>query len=149
MRIGELAKQAGVSIQAVRFYERRRLLPKPRRTPAGYRQYQERDLEIVVTIKRLQRFGCTLKEVRRVLELYHLPSEETGRTPYPRGSHDCLRELSELADQKLNAINEQIQSLAAIRDELLEVMSEMHAKLVPAKKRVTSPRKLKVKSKAS
>jgi hypothetical protein len=37
MRIGELAKRAGVSVQAIRFYERRRLMRTPRRTPAGYR----------------------------------------------------------------------------------------------------------------
>jgi DNA-binding transcriptional MerR regulator len=148
MRIGELARQAGISVQAVRFYERRRLLPRPNRTPAGYRQYQARDLEIVLMIKRLQRFGCTLKEVRRVLELFALPSEDAGRTPYPRGSHECLREAADLADQKLKALNEQIQSLVATRDELLGMLAEMRAKLSPTRKK-SSPRRLIVKSRAS
>lgn len=146
MRIGGLAKQAEVSVQTVRFYERRGLLPKPLRSTGGYRQYNERDLEIVRTIKRLQHFGCTLSEVRHVLELYALPASTTGRTPYPRGSHECLREVAEMGEHKLKAIDEQIQSLLAIRNELLQVLGQIRTKL-PAKKRAVSPRPLKVKSK--
>lgn len=149
MRIGDLAKQAEVSVQTVRFYERRGLLPKPARSAGGYRQYNERDLEIVCTIKRLQHFGCTLSEVRRVLELYALPASATGRTPYPRGSHECLREVAELGEQKLKAIDEQIQSLVATRKDLLQVLGQVHARLSPAAKKPASPRPLKVKATAS
>ncbi|MBI1740599.1 MAG: MerR family transcriptional regulator [Acidobacteriales bacterium] len=131
MRIGELARQAGVGVQTVRFYERRRLLPVPRRTAAGYREYKESDLEIVQTIKRMQRFGFTLREVRRVLELYALPSDGMGRSPYPRGSHECLREVVEIGVQKLNAMNQQIQSLVEVRDELQEALSQIQGQLVP------------------
>lgn len=135
MRIGELARQAGVSVQTVRYYERRRLLPVPRRTAAGYRQYKESDLEIVQTIKRLQRFGFTLRETRRVLELYALPSEGSGRSPYPRGSHECLREVAEIGVQKLSAMNEQIRSLVEIRDELEKALREVQARMRPSRKR--------------
>lgn len=149
MRIGELAKQAGVSVQAVRFYERRRLLPTPRRTAAGYRQYKESDLEIVQTIKRMQRFGFTLREVRPVLQLYALPSDGTGRTPYPRGSHECLREVAEIGEKKLSAMNEQIRSLAGIRDELEAALRQVRAKLSPSRVRPASTRTVKSKSRAS
>ena len=54
MRTGELARQAGVNIQTVRFYERERLLDPPPRTPAGYRRYSADDLERVVFIKTCQ-----------------------------------------------------------------------------------------------
>jgi DNA-binding transcriptional MerR regulator len=50
MRIGELAKRAG-SVQAIRFYERRRLVRTPRRTPGGYRIYSDQDLENVTLIR--------------------------------------------------------------------------------------------------
>ena len=153
MKIGELAKQAGVSVQTVRYYERRRLLPVPRRTAAGYRQYKESDLEIVQTIKRMQRFGFTLREVRRVLELYALPSDGTGRSPYPRGSHECLREVAEIGEKKLCAMNEQIRSLVEIRDELEEALRQVRAKLSPSRARSASRRTVrsrsKVKSRAS
>jgi len=52
MRIGELAKRAGVSIQAIRFYERRRLMRTPRRTAAGYRQYSAEAVKRVRLIRR-------------------------------------------------------------------------------------------------
>jgi DNA-binding transcriptional MerR regulator len=152
MRIGELARQAGVSVQAVRFYERRRMLPVPRRTSAGYREYKESDLEIVQTIKRMQRFGFTLREVRRVLELYALPSDGTGRSPYPRGSHECLREVAEIGEKKLCAMNEQIRSLVEIRDELEEALRQVRAKLSPSSpsRPRSSPRQaVKAKSRAS
>jgi DNA-binding transcriptional MerR regulator len=138
MRIGELAMRAGVSVQTVRYYERRRLLPVPRRTAAGYRQYQESDLEILQTIKRLQRFGFTLRETRRVLELYALPSDGTGRSPYPRGSHQCLREVAEIGMQKLSTMNEQIRSLVEIRDELEKALREVQARMRPSRKRAAS-----------
>jgi DNA-binding transcriptional MerR regulator len=44
MRIGEVAKQSGMTVEAVRFYERQGLLPKPPRTEAGYRLYADADL---------------------------------------------------------------------------------------------------------
>jgi len=147
MRIGQLAEQSGVSIQTLRFYEREHLLPTAARTAGGYRQYSARDLEIVQTIKRLQRFGCTLREVRRVLELYHVPST-TGRGPYPRGSQDCLREVVEMGKQKLNAINEQINSLVATRDDLLQVLGDVQARVEPLFKRSVARRKSSPKSKA-
>lgn len=148
MRIGELAKQAGISVQTIRFYERRGLLPKPARTASGYRQYQDWDLEIVRTIKRLQQFDCTLSEVRQVLALYALPGTATGRTPYGRGSHECLRESVELGEQKLKAINEKIRSLVAIRRDLAKLLREIRAKLRPAKKPSASTRKGRAKAAA-
>jgi DNA-binding transcriptional MerR regulator len=146
MRIGELAKRAGVSVQTVRYYERRRLLPAPCRTAAGYRQYKDSDLEIVQTIKRLQRFGFTLRETRRVLELYALPSDGTGRTPYPRGSHECLREVIGIGAQKLSALNEQIRSLTDIRDELEKALQEAQEKVRSSRKRTPSRQSLKAKA---
>jgi len=92
MRIGELAKCAGVGVQTVRFYERRRLLRTPRRTPAGYRVYSDKDLECVTVIKKMQRFGFTLAEIRRVLQLWILPSDAGPPSPYQQGSLQCLRE---------------------------------------------------------
>jgi MerR family transcriptional regulator, copper efflux regulator len=148
MRIGELAKQAGVSVQTVRFYERSRLLPTPRRTAAGYRQYKESDLEIVQTIKRMQRFGFTLREIRLVLQLYAVPPD-TGTSPYSRGSHECLHEVAEIGVQKLNAMNQQIESLVEIRYELQEALRQVQAKLLPSRKASPRAPNARAKSRAS
>ena len=129
MRIGELAKRAGVSVQAIRFYERRRLIRTPRRTPAGYRIYSEQELEIVTVIKKMQHFGFKLVEIRRVLQLWILPSDSGGASPYQRGSQECLREALKLGEKKLEAMNEQIGSAIQLRDELQEVLGQIRAGL--------------------
>jgi DNA-binding transcriptional MerR regulator len=129
MRIGELAKRAGVSVQAVRFYERRRLMRTPRRTPAGYRIYGEQDLESVTLIKKMQRFGFKLVEIRRVLQLWFLPSDSGGASRYQRGSNECLYEASKFGEKKLQTMNDEIRSAIQIRDELLEALSQIRASL--------------------
>ena len=129
MRIGELAKRAGVSVQAVRFYERRRLVRTPRRTPAGYRIYREQDLESVTLIKKMQRFGFKLVEIRRVLQLWILPNDSGGASPYQQGSHECLREALKLGEKKLQTMNDEIRSATQIRDELMEALSQIRGHL--------------------
>jgi len=129
MRIGELAKRSGVSVQAVRFYERRRLIRTPRRTPAGYRIYSEKDLESVRVIKKMQRFGFKLAEIRRVMQLWILPSDTGAPSPYDDCTGQCLREGLKLGEKKLQAMNEQISSSIQLRDELQEALSKIRALL--------------------
>ncbi len=69
MQIGIVAKKIGVSVDAIRFYERNALLPRPLRTPGGFRQYGESDVETLGFIRRVQSLGFTLREVRDLLEL--------------------------------------------------------------------------------
>jgi MerR family Zn(II)-responsive transcriptional regulator of zntA len=138
MKIGELAKLAGVSVQTVRFYERRRLMRTPRRTPAGYRLYNDSDLEIVRAIKRMQHFGFTLKEARSVLQLFALPGDTGKNPPYAHGSHECLREAASIGERKLRALGEQIQALVDVRTELEETLRQVSEKLTPPQKEATS-----------
>lgn len=65
--IGELARQAGVKPDTVRFYERTRLLPPPRRTEGGYRAYDESALRRLRFVRQAQALGFSLDEVRRIL----------------------------------------------------------------------------------
>jgi DNA-binding transcriptional MerR regulator len=137
MRIGELAKRTGVSVQAIRFYERRRLMRTPRRTSAGYRIYNELDLESVTVIKKMQRFGFKLVEIRRVLQLYILPSDSGGASPYQRGSHECLRESLKLGEKKLQIMNDEIRSAIQIRDELMDTLGQIRASLNASRRQKT------------
>jgi len=77
MRIGELAHQAAVNIQTIRFYERRRLLPAPPRNSSGYRSYEKSDLDRVTFIKRNQELGFTLEEIKQILELHRVVAAMT------------------------------------------------------------------------
>ena len=69
MQIGIVAKKAGLSVDAIRFYERNALLPRPARTRGGFRQYGERDVEALAFIRRVQGLGFKLSEVRGLLSL--------------------------------------------------------------------------------
>ena len=69
MQIGTIAKKIGLSVDAIRFYERSSLLPRPPRTLGGFRQYGESDVETLGFIRRVQGLGFTLSEVRELLGL--------------------------------------------------------------------------------
>jgi DNA-binding transcriptional MerR regulator len=63
MKIGEFADVAGVSIDAIRFYERRGVLRPASRTASGYRTFGQRDLDRVRLARQLQKLGLTIDEV--------------------------------------------------------------------------------------
>ena len=69
MKIGEFAKQAGVNVQTVRYYERRGLLPEPERRASGYRKYSTDCLQRLQFIRRAQELGFTLAEIGDLLAL--------------------------------------------------------------------------------
>lgn len=67
--IGQLAREAGVKPDTVRFYEREKLLPQPGRTSSGYRVYEEAALSRLQFIRKAQALGFSLDEIRRILGL--------------------------------------------------------------------------------
>lgn len=105
MKVGEVAKAAGVSIQTVRFYERRGLLPAPRRLRSGYRDYAEGSPGAVLLIKQMQRLGFTLRELTHFIHLL----KTQPHNPVERRA--CV-------EAKLRSIDDQIERLRSMRDEL-------------------------------
>ena len=69
MQIGVVAKKIGLSVDAIRFYERNALLPRAPRTQGGFRQYAESDVETLAFIRRVQGLGFKLSEIRALLRL--------------------------------------------------------------------------------
>ena len=79
MRIGELAKRSGVSVQALRFYEREGVLSDPVRSESGYRIYGPDQIKRLTFIKQAKALGLSLAEIRRILQLRdkrHMPCTE-------------------------------------------------------------------------
>jgi DNA-binding transcriptional MerR regulator len=107
MRIGQLAKQTAVSVQSIRYYERRGLLKKPRRLSSGYRDYSPEEATIVGFIKSSQNSGFTLKEIGTMLRLL------SAKTVSPGAARPFVQ-------NKVREIDERIQSLQMIRDKLVE-----------------------------
>ncbi len=69
MWITQAARQAGVNVQTLRYYERRGLLPKPARRESGYREYTPEAVLIVRFVKRAQDLGFSLDEVEQLVKL--------------------------------------------------------------------------------
>ena len=69
MTIGRLAKQAGVNIDTIRYYERNGLIPEPVRRASGYREYEVADVRRLRFIMRAKDLGFTLAEIGELLSL--------------------------------------------------------------------------------
>ena len=69
MQIGTVAKKIGLSVDAIRFYERNALLRRPPRSQGGFRHYGESDVETLAFIRRVQGLGFKLSEIRGLLNL--------------------------------------------------------------------------------
>ena len=69
LTIGHLAREAGVNLETVRYYERRGLLPKPPRSASGYRLFPSDAARRLRFIRRAQELGFSLKEIRELLSL--------------------------------------------------------------------------------
>jgi MerR family transcriptional regulator, mercuric resistance operon regulatory protein len=69
VRTSEVAAQAQVNAQTPRYYERRGLLPAPRRTSSGYRAYTADSVRVVRFVKRAQQLGFTLADIEELLHL--------------------------------------------------------------------------------
>ena len=97
LKIGELASRSGLSRDTLRFYERETLLPKPKRTQAGYRLYRPEILDHLAFIKRAQALGFSLAEIRDLLGGCH-DTEECHRVEL------LLEQKIREQDQKLREI---------------------------------------------
>jgi Hg(II)-responsive transcriptional regulator len=73
LTIGKLAQKSDVSIDSIRFYERRGLLELPTRTEANYRVYPAKTVDRIRFIKQTQKLGFSLNEIQELLELQHNP----------------------------------------------------------------------------
>lgn len=73
MRIGELAAQAGVDVQTIRYYEKEGLMAEPHRAESGYRQYRREHLETLQFIRHCRSLDISLAEVRTLLDFREHP----------------------------------------------------------------------------
>ncbi len=99
LTIGKLAKQANVTIETIRYYQRKGLLTEPDKPVTGYRQYSLESVAQIQFIKRAQQSGFTLKEIAELLSL--------------DGEH--CEDVQKMAEQKLQKIDGQLKDLTALR----------------------------------
>jgi MerR family transcriptional regulator, copper efflux regulator len=104
LKISQLAEQAGVGIDTVRYYERAGLLPEPPRRPSGYREYPPQSLQRLRFIRRAKALGFSLDEISGLLELSDKRSD--------------VEAVKRLAEQRLAEVESRLRELQRIRDGL-------------------------------
>ena len=121
IQIGEAAKLTALSIDAIRLYERRALLPKLSRTPGRFRLYTADDLSRLTFIKQMQGVGFSLQEIKRLLDLRERP-------------RDACRDVSELLKTKLAKVRGTIRELTRLEQELAVDLRKCNRELRYSKK---------------
>ena len=98
LKVGAVAKAAGVGVQTLHYYERLGLLPKPERSAANYRLYLPEAIRRVQFIKKAQSVGLTLEETKQILDL-----KDHGRAPCHRVVELGQKHLQEI-EARLNQL---------------------------------------------
>jgi DNA-binding transcriptional MerR regulator len=111
LKIGQVAREAGVTVDTVRFYERRGVLARPARTPSGYRMYTPTAIERIKLAKQLQALGLTLDEI---IDALHAADS---------GTVTCAGERWRL-ERVVEQIDAQIAHLQTVRSNVLDVLAE-------------------------
>lgn len=111
LRIGELAERAGLTPDAVRYYERIGVMPEPERTAGGYRIYREPDIERLAFVGQAQTLGLSLEEIAEILLLVD------------EGVEPCRHVQGRLA-QRLREVEERIGELTALRRRLRQALRQ-------------------------
>ncbi len=115
MTIGKVAGSSGVSIDTVRYYERKGLIPTPPRKESGYRLYTDETIKRILFIKSAQELGFSLKEISELLAL---------RVE----SRKSCAEVMGLTRQKMDEVSRKIESLESIRAVLGKLNSQCKAR---------------------
>ena len=119
IQIGKLAKQTGLSIDTIRFYERQGLIKQPRRSEGGFRLFSADDLQKLSFIRRSQLLGFSLGEIR---ELLVLRDEKT----------QACQHVRDLLSHKLAAVREKIEELRTLEEELRGALTKCNREMKKA-----------------
>ena len=109
LTIGGLARESGVGVETIRFYERRGLVEQPERPQSGYRKYSPETIARVKFIRNAKELGFSLREISELLALE--ADTEDGR-----------KETREKTEAKIAEIDGRIASLQGLRGHLVELV---------------------------
>ncbi len=110
LRIGELARRSGLSVETLRYYERRGLIPPPERSASGYRHYPPTTLERLSFIRRCKELGFALDEIAELLQLEVNPAVGAN-------------EIKTRVEAKIGLVEQKIADLQRLRHSLRQLSS--------------------------
>ncbi len=103
MKIGKLAEEAGVSIDTIRYYEKRGILPPPVRSASGYRLYTEETVDMLRFVRKAKGLGFRLDEIRQLARLRYSPCDDR-----------CVS-VRKIAEEKMKEVSERINDLLELQ----------------------------------
>jgi len=115
LQIGDIAARAGVSIDTIRYYERRHLLPRASRTQGGFRLFAPETVERIRFIKQAQDIGLSLEEIEQLLA--------TGG-----GANEC-QSVRDLLRTKLSELDMRIKAMKGFRKTLVHHLASCENEL--------------------
>lgn len=114
LTVGQVARAAGMTAKTIRYYEAVGVVPRPRRSAAGYRQYDEHGIAQLTFIRRARALG---------LSLHHLKTLATALNGQPRAA--MRPRLLALVRAHLTAVERQISELGLLRQQLEQVLRRL------------------------
>jgi DNA-binding transcriptional MerR regulator len=108
LKVSDIAAQTGISTDAVRYYEKEGLLPQARRSPSGYREYDQSTAGRILFIKGAQEMGLKLAEIAELLEIQD------------RGACPCGHTKT-LVERHIAEIDAEMKRLSDLRSELTKM----------------------------
>lgn len=105
MNIGEAAKLSGVNSKMIRRYEEQGIIPKAKRSSAGYRSYSEKDVHNLKFVKRARELGFPLKDIKQLLGLWRDQKRSSAQV-----KKISLKHIEEL-EKKLSEIESMLATL--------------------------------------
>ena len=123
LQIGDLAKRTALTVDAIRFFERRHLLPTPTRSTGGFRLYSTEDIERLHFIRRIHGLGFSLREIGDLIDL------RTRKV-------DACEAVRELLKHKLADVREKLRELQELEAELMKDLRKCNKELKHRKRRV-------------
>ena len=116
VQIGKVSEQTGLSVEAIRFYEKQRLLERPPRTEGGFRLFNTQDIERIQFIRRAQRLGFSLPEIRELLVLQ-------------RDDGEACSHVRDLLKAKIELIHNKIAELVTLEQQLAKKLRKCERSL--------------------
>ena len=111
MKIGALAKQTGVSVQTIRFYEQEGLVSVSQRTEGNYRLYDMDSLRQLGFIKQCRNLGLTLGEIRELISFQATPEK-------------ACEEINHIVDTHVQEVDARSAELTALREKLVGLRTQ-------------------------
>lgn len=116
LKIGEVAKECGVNIETIRYYEKRGLIDGPPRTTSGYRAFPTEAIQQIRFIKRAQELDFTLSEIQKLISI----TDDDGSF--------TAQDAKQFAMEKLSEVEKKIRGLGSVKSLLEDLLERCSGK---------------------